>query len=189
VIISRTTFRLFCCRYSAAWLFDEHFCQTTLALPKNCRAFVGNSSLLTGQDVQLLYRACMHAITITLVRALPRHPISDTEPCFMTKRSGSNTRRRAISLPVRLTAEEDQEIRKKAAECGKTVSGFLRAAALGKKVNSLTDDRVLKEVMRLGALQKKLFINGKRVGDREYVEVLIAITEYHRALLSRLMAD
>ena len=100
----------------------------------------------------------------------------------MTKRSGSNTRRRAISRPVRLTAEEDQEIRK-------TVSGFLRAAALGKKVNSLTDDRVLKEVMRLGALQKKLFIDGKRVGDREYAEVLIAITEYHRALLSRLMAD
>ncbi|WP_423778941.1 plasmid mobilization protein MobA [Escherichia coli] len=88
-----------------------------------------------------------------------------------------------------LTAEEDQEIRKRAAECGKTVSGFLRAAALGKKVNSLTDDRVLKEVMRLGALQKKLFIDGKRVGDREYAEVLIAITEYHRALLSRLMAD
>ncbi|HAW4568326.1 nikA protein, partial [Escherichia coli] len=26
----------------------------------------------------------------------------------MTKRSGSNTRRRAISRPVRLTAEEDQ---------------------------------------------------------------------------------
>ncbi|MDF1958425.1 nikA protein, partial [Escherichia coli] len=25
--------------------------------------------------------------------------------------------------------------------------------------------------------------------DREYAEVLIAITEYHRALLSRLMAD
>ncbi len=89
----------------------------------------------------------------------------------------------------RQTAEEDQEIRKRAAECGKTVSGFLRAAALGKKVNSLTDDRVLKEVMRLGALQKKLFIDGKRVGDREYAEVLIAITEYHRALLSRLMAD
>lgn len=38
----------------------------------------------------------------------------------MTKRSGSNTRRRAISRPVRLTAEEDQEIRKRAAECGKT---------------------------------------------------------------------
>ncbi len=90
--------------------------------------------------MQLLYRAYMHAITIALVRALPRH-------------------------------------------------GFLRAAALGKKVNSLTDDRVLKEVMRLGALQKKLFIDGKRVGDREYAEVLIAITEYHRALLSRLMAD
>ncbi len=58
-----------------------------------------------------------------------------------------------------------------------------------RKLTHWTDDRVLKEVMRLGALQKKLFIDGKRVGDREYAEVLIAITEYHRALLSRLMAD
>ncbi|MGR1837290.1 plasmid mobilization protein MobA, partial [Salmonella enterica] len=94
-----------------------------------------------------------------------------------------------ISRPVRLTAEEDQEIIKSAAECGKTVSGFLLASALGKKVNSLTDDRVLKEVMSLGALQKKLFIDVKRVGDREYAVVLIAITEYNRALLSRLMSD
>ncbi|MCZ6333830.1 nikA protein, partial [Escherichia coli] len=28
-----------------------------------------------------------------------------------------------------------------------------------------------------------------RVGDWEYAEVLIAITDYHRALLSWLMAD
>ncbi len=75
----------------------------------------------------------------------------------MTKRSGSNTRRRAISRPVRLTAEEDQVIRKRAAECGKTVSGFLRAAALGKKVNSLTDDRVLKEVRDWGRYRKTLY--------------------------------
>ncbi len=107
----------------------------------------------------------------------------------MTKRSGSNKRRLAISRPLRLTPEEDQEIRKRAAQCGKTVSGFKRAAALGKIVNTLTDHRVLKEVMRLGALQKKLFIDGQRIGDREYSQVLIAITEYNRALLSRLMAD
>ncbi len=69
--------------------------------------------------------------------------MSDTEPCLMTKRSGSNTRRRAISRPVLPTAEEDQDIRKRAAECVKTVSGFIRAAALGQTDNSLTDERVL----------------------------------------------
>ncbi|ECB7836127.1 relaxosome protein [Salmonella enterica subsp. enterica serovar 4,[5],12:i:-] len=37
--------------------------------------------------------------------------------------------------------------------------------------------------------RRKRSILGKGVGDREYAEVLIAITEYHRALLSRLMAD
>ncbi|MGK3655277.1 plasmid mobilization protein MobA [Escherichia coli] len=117
-------------------------------------------------------------------------PVSKFELPTKTRQFfGSDSIVRQKYQSKRQTAEEDQEIRKRAAECGKTVSGFLRAAALGKKVNSLTDDRVLKEVMRLGALQKKLFIDGKRVGDREYAEVLIAITEYHRALLSRLMAD
>ncbi|WP_249509544.1 plasmid mobilization protein MobA [Escherichia coli] len=117
-------------------------------------------------------------------------PVSKLElPTKARQFFGSDSIVRQKYPSKRQTAEEDQEIRKRAAECGKTVSGFLRAAALGKKVNSLTDDRVLKEVMRLGALQKKLFIDGKRVGDREYAEVLIAITEYHRALLSRLMAD
>ncbi len=71
----------------------------------------------------------------------------------MTKRSGSNTRRRAISRPVRLTAEEDRGNQKGLLNAARPFL-VLRAAALGKKVNSLTDDRVLKEVMRLGALQK-----------------------------------
>ncbi len=58
----------------------------------------------------MIYRAYMRLITT--VETSPRHPMSDTEPCFMTKRSGSNTRRRAISRPVRLTAEEDRKSEK-----------------------------------------------------------------------------
>ncbi|VCV70384.1 hypothetical protein BANRA_04858 [Escherichia coli] len=53
-------------------------------------------------DVIVIPRTCAY-----LRSASPR-PMSDTEPCFMTKRSGSNTRRRAISRPVRLTAEDQK---------------------------------------------------------------------------------
>ncbi|EPN5803826.1 plasmid mobilization protein [Shigella sonnei] len=70
-----------------------------------------------------------------------------------------------------MTAEEDQEIRKRAAECGKTVSGFLRAAALGKNVNSLTDDRVLKKTRKsekglLNAARPFLVFYGRQLSVR-----------------------
>ncbi|MDO8245121.1 nikA protein, partial [Shigella flexneri] len=39
----------------------------------------------------------------------------------------------------------------------------------------------------LGRLQKHLFVEGKRTGDKEYAEVLVAITEYVNALRRDLM--
>lgn len=107
----------------------------------------------------------------------------------MTKRSGSNNRRRSVCRPVRLTPDEDEEIKRKAAECKQTISRFLRSAALDKRVISLTDDQTLSELKRLGGLQKKLFIEGHRTGSKEYSEVLIGITQCTSALLSRLLEE
>ena len=45
----------------------------------------------------------------------------------------------------------------------------------------------LKELMRLGRLQKHLFVEGKRTGDKEYAEVLVAITELANTLRRNLM--
>ncbi|EEF6434356.1 IncI1-type relaxosome accessory protein NikA, partial [Salmonella enterica subsp. enterica serovar Kentucky] len=45
----------------------------------------------------------------------------------------------------------------------------------------------LKELMRLGRMQKHLFVQGKRTGDREYAEVLVAITELTNTLRKQLM--
>ncbi len=36
--------------------------------------------------------------------------------------------------------------------------------------------------MSLGRLQKHLFVEGKRTGDKEYAEVLVAITELANTL-------
>ena len=41
--------------------------------------------------------------------------------------------------------------------------------------------------MRLGRMQKHLFVQGKRTGDKEYEEVLVAITELTNTLRKQLM--
>lgn len=53
--------------------------------------------------------------------------------------------------------------------------------------NEGTDDAFLKELMRLGRMQKHLFVQGKRTGDKEYAEVLVAITELTNTLRKQLM--
>nr|WP_264865011.1 plasmid mobilization protein MobA [Escherichia coli] len=68
-----------------------------------------------------------------------------------------------------------------------TVSAYIRNAALNKRINSRTDDAFLKELMRLGRMQKHLFVQGKRTGDKEYAEVLVAITELTNTLRKQLM--
>lgn len=58
---------------------------------------------------------------------------------------------------------------------------------LGKQINARIDEDFLKELMRLGRLQKHLFVEGKRTGDKEYAEVLVAITELANTLRRNLM--
>ncbi len=41
--------------------------------------------------------------------------------------------------------------------------------------------------MRLGRMQKHLFVQGKRTGDQEYAEVLVAINELTNTLRKQLM--
>lgn len=41
--------------------------------------------------------------------------------------------------------------------------------------------------MRLGRMQKHLFVQGKRTGDKEYAEVLVAITKLTNTLRKQLM--
>ncbi|HDL9615024.1 TPA: mobilization protein, partial [Escherichia coli] len=48
------------------------------------------------------------------------------------------------------------------------------------------DQDMLFELRRLGALQKHLFLEGGRVGDKEYSEVIVALRECADALKKRI---
>lgn len=76
---------------------------------------------------------------------------------------------------------------KKRQKNGLTVSTLIRKTVLGKQINARIDEDFLKELMRLGRLQKHLFVEGKRTGDKEYAEVLVAITELANTLRRNLM--
>ncbi len=102
-------------------------------------------------------------------------------------RKKSEVRQKTVVRTLRFSPVEDETIRKKAEDSGRTVSAYIRNAALNKRINSRTDDDFLKELMRLGRIQKHLFVQGKRTGDKEYAEVLVAITELTNTLRKQLM--
>ena len=98
-------------------------------------------------------------------------------------RSGSEKRQKN----VRFSPEEAEIVKEKAEKNGLTVSTLIRKTVLGKQINARIDEDFLKELMRLGRLQKHLFVEGKRTGDKEYAEVLVAITELANTLRRDLM--
>ncbi|QKN28477.1 nikA protein (plasmid) [Escherichia coli] len=101
-------------------------------------------------------------------------------------RSGSEKRQKNVLIAVRFSPEEAEIVKEKAEKNGLTVSTLIRKTVLGKQINARIDED-LKELMRLGRLQKHLFVEGKRTGDKEYAEVLVAITELANTLRRDLM--
>lgn len=102
-------------------------------------------------------------------------------------RSGSEKRQKNVLIAVRFSPEEAEIVKEKAEKNGLTVSTLIRKTVLGKQINARIDEDFLKELMRLGRLQKHLFVEGKRTGDKEYAEVLVAITELANTLRRNLM--
>lgn len=107
----------------------------------------------------------------------------------VVKRSGSDKRQKTVLKTLRFTPEEAEALERRAKEAGMSFSAYLRSTALNRKVVSRTDNTVLTELLRLGRLQKHLFVEGKRTGDKEYSEVLVAITELTSTLRLKLMQD
>lgn len=102
-------------------------------------------------------------------------------------RSGSEKRQNKVIIAARVPPEEAEFIREKARLHGLTVSTLIRKSVLEKQINARVDEDVLKELMRLGRLQKHLFVEGKRTDDKEYADVLVAITEAANKLRKDLM--
>lgn len=107
----------------------------------------------------------------------------------VVKRNGSDKRQKTVLKTLRFTPEEAEMLERRAKEAGMSFSAYLRSTALNRKVVSRTDNTVLTELLRLGRLQKHLFVEGKRTGDKEYSEVLVAITELTSTLRLKLMQD
>lgn len=101
----------------------------------------------------------------------------------------SEQRKRTIVRPVRLTKEEDEVIKAKARDGGLTVSGFLRAAALGRKVRSTIDAQVINELRRLGGLQKKIHNDTGGSYSKETAGILLGIKAAIAALGSGKFQD
>lgn len=104
-------------------------------------------------------------------------------------RRGSEKRQKTVIKTLRFTPDEIEEIEQKAEAVGQSVSAYIRNAAMNRKVTSVIDDRFMTELLRLGRLQKHLFVEGKRVGDKEYSTVLVAITELSTVLRKKLMSN
>ncbi|NWJ78815.1 nikA protein [Enterobacter sp. SECR19-1250] len=102
-------------------------------------------------------------------------------------RRGSDKRQKTVIKTVRFTPDENEKVEAQAELTGQSVSAFIRNAALNRKVTAKADETFLTELMRLGRLQKHLFVEGKRVGDKDYADVLVAITDLANAFRKQLM--
>ena len=60
-------------------------------------------------------------------------------------------------IDFRVTTEERQEIQEQAETSGLSVSQYVRRRALGRRVDSVTDIKMISELRRQGGLLKKIF--------------------------------
>ena len=78
------------------------------------------------------------------------------------------------SILIRLTVEENNLIRQKAADCGynRNVSEYIRSCALGRKTRRRIHDQIINELRKLGGLQKHLFMQGDGQNSKAYSDIL-----------------
>ncbi|MCD3963704.1 mobilization protein, partial [Escherichia coli] len=55
---------------------------------------------------------------------------------------------------------------------GLTISDYIRTASSSNEIKQLVPSSYLGELIKLGRMQKKLFDNGKRPKDKEYLDVM-----------------
>lgn len=82
-------------------------------------------------------------------------------------------------IKVRCTLDEKNLLGEKAYAAGITVSDLMRSAALGRKIKTPTDKKLMGELLQLGGLQKHLF-NQMQAGmttdlSKQFADVLVAI--------------
>ncbi|MEE5177078.1 plasmid mobilization protein MobA [Pseudomonas alliivorans] len=93
--------------------------------------------------------------------------------------SKSTARQATARFEIRCTEEDAALIREKAKAAEISVSDLMRSAALGRKIKTPTDKKLMSELLQLGGLQKHLF-NQMQSGmttdlSKQFADVLVAI--------------
>ena len=96
--------------------------------------------------------------------------------------SKSEKRQRTeLLLGIRCTPEEKAKILEKAESAGLSTGEFLRRCALERKIQTWSDQKTVRELTRLGALQKHLFNEGRgAISDafsKQYADILVTIRD------------
>lgn len=110
------------------------------------------------------------------VRAKPDTPKRKYEASM----SRSERRNKTKLIQVRCTPEEHGMIVNSAEAACLNVGEYVRRIALRRKIQPVTDYKMIMALSRLGGLQKHLFMLGHRADSKEYSEIL---TELKRTIL------
>lgn len=100
--------------------------------------------------------------------------------------SSSESRKTDSVIVIRCNKETKKLIKDKAELAGVSMSSFMLSTALSKKIKNRSDYKALGEINRIAALQKHLFNEGKRVGDKEFSEVLVKLKEVSQLLIEEI---
>ncbi|EHU7964817.1 TPA: mobilization protein [Escherichia coli] len=93
------------------------------------------------------------------------------------KRSGSERRQRNKVYTVRLNKREAREISRRAKDEDMTISAYIRHKVLNYQYKQYVPEKYLTEIVELGRKQKKLFDDGMRTKDEEYLAVMKEIID------------
>jgi len=89
-------------------------------------------------------------------------------------------------IDFRVTLEERQEIQEQAEASGLSVSEYVRRRALGRRVDSVTDVKMISELRRQGGLLKKIFNDSNGMYNEKIKIVLDNINKFIESLESEL---
>lgn len=100
--------------------------------------------------------------------------------------SKSKARQASVRIELRCSESDALLIREKAKAASLTTSELLRRCALGRRILTRTDTRLMTELLRLGGLQKHLY-NQMQAGmttelSQQFSEVIIALKKAILAL-------
>ena len=90
-------------------------------------------------------------------------------------------------IDIRVTKEEREEIQEYAEASGLSVSEYVRRRTLGRRVDSVTDVRMLSELRRQGGLLKKIFNESKGMYSEKVAVALENINKFIELLERKLI--